>query len=164
MRGIALDGWDRPGWPQRPRADEIDRLATRWMLWRDRRTVLAAGALAAGYVALVLAALASLWRPAEAAPYLSDGAIQFLATIMTLVMAWRLVMRCMFTARAHGWQQGILAAPRLLVSNIILIACSWRALAAYMAGLRGRPVAWDKTAHEIPPFAASLNPPAAARR
>jgi bacteriophage N4 adsorption protein B len=150
MLGIALDGWDRMGWPQRPAADEWDRIATAWMLWRDRRTMLAAWALAAGYASLVLAAVANLLAPGAASPYLADETLRLLAMLMTIIMAWRLLMRCLFTARAQGWRQGVLAVPRLIISNMVLIACSWRALTAYIAVRRGAARVWDKTEHEIP--------------
>lgn len=150
MHGIALSGWDRLGWTVAPRADAVEVLTSWWMLWRDRRTMLSVLAMAAGYVALMLTLAVALAAPDAVQLASDDPAVRMLATIMTLVLLWRLMMRAIMTARVHGWQQGLVAIPRLFISNIVLVACGWRALRIYVATLRGAPLRWDKTAHHFP--------------
>ncbi len=153
--GIALDGWVRLGWDVPARADPLDAVMARWMLWRDRRTVLSSLALLVGYAALLLVVIAGVL-----APSLTFGAASFyparvFATMMTLVLLWRLLMRAIMTARLHGWRQGLLAVPRQFLSNMVLIACGWRALLGYVRSLGGHRVAWDKTTHQFPALSQS---------
>lgn len=150
MLGIALDGWDRLGWDVSGRADPLDAVMTRWMLWRDRRTLLCAVALLAGYAALLLVLAAALLAPSVTLDAATLYPARLFASVMTLILLWRLAMRAVMTARFHGWRQGLAAVPRLFLSNIVMIACGWRALFAYARSLNGQPVAWDKTAHIFP--------------
>ncbi len=150
MLGIALDGWHRLGWDVPPRADPLDAVMVRWMLWRDRRALLGAVALLAGYAALLLVIAARLVAPSVPLPVADFYPAQLAATGMGLILVWRLVMRAILTARFHGWRQGCLAVPRQFLSNIVMIACGWRALVAYARSLGGAPLLWDKTAHHFP--------------
>lgn len=158
MRGIALDGWHRLGWPVAARTGQG---FARWMLWRDRRGPLAAMAVAAAYAALLLmlAGLA-LGGARTGAPYLADRALLSLTLFNTLLLVWRAAMRCWHSGAVYGWRQGVWALLRLPVSNIILIMSAWRALWHYVrhghggSGLPG----WDKTAHR---FGDDLHPAAA---
>lgn len=142
--GIALQGWDRLGWR--------GTLAERWMTLRDRRGPLAALVLAIAYL-LVLSAIVSqvsiaagVVAPLEPSPVLR-GLLSF--TMFGLV--WRLAVRGLFTGREYGLKQGLIAVPRVLVSNVIAIMSGRRALAAYWRSLRGAPVVWDKTEHHDHP-------------
>jgi bacteriophage N4 adsorption protein B len=150
MHGIALGGWDRLGWPVRQGADDLERLGGRWMLWRDRRALLSALALAAGYAALLITLTMALIAPSAVQHAAEEPALRMLASLMTIIFVWRLAMRGLFTARVHGWRQGLIAIPRLFVSNVVLVACGWRSLLAYVRSLAGAPVVWDKTRHDFP--------------
>jgi bacteriophage N4 adsorption protein B len=163
-QGIALDGWDRMGWLKRRSGDAMDDIATAWMLWRDRRTLVSALAMAVGYCALIMVMIARVIFPQATQDFTADPLLRLLAAIMTVVLLWRLLMRAVFTARAQGWRQGMLAVPRLFVSNAVLMACSWRALWTYVAVQRGAPRLWDKTAHDIPEGAAPAGVRAASIR
>jgi adsorption protein B len=156
--GIALSGWARLGWPTSPGGDALDRLAGLWMLWRDRRTLVSALAILAGYTALVVTLAVAVIAPQSAQPTAADPILRLLAVLMTIILCWRLVMRALFSMRMHGWQQGLLAIPRLFISNIVLVACSWRALVNYLHELSGRPVVWDKTLHHFPATMAAKVP------
>lgn len=141
--GIALAGWDRTGWGQ--------GVADIWMRARDRRSALAALVLVAGYIGLLLWTItglgiyAGLYQP----PPL-DPAFRVLMIVNGVALVWRLTARAVCTGYHYGWRQALWAAPRLLVGNVIAIIAARRALVAYAASLRGKPLTWDKTRHHIP--------------
>ena len=78
-------------------------------------------------------------------------AIQTLLWLNLAALVWRLAARALFTAREFGVVQGLLAIPRVIVSNTVAIVASRRALFAYAASLRGARVTWDKTEHTSHP-------------
>lgn len=142
--GIALQGWDRVGWS----GGTIEH----WMRTRDRRGPLTALVLLAGYALVGLTGLmgvgvaTGLTQPVPLTPLLK---VLLIANAAAFV--WRVVMRFGFTAREYGWREGLLAAARLPLSNVIAIIAGRRALFAYAAGLGGRAPAWDKTEHDVHP-------------
>ncbi len=136
--GIALAGWDRTGWTQKP--------AEIWMRWRDRRTILSAIVLLTGYLSLI-AALPLLYRNTMPVP---DGPLSFLFACNLLLLCWRLTMRAAMVKREYGWVQAAHAVPRALVSSILAIMASRRAFAQYLRMLKTGSLHWDKTRHEFP--------------
>src|SRR4051794_24465630 len=121
LGGIALAGWDRLGWQ--------GGLGERWMRMRDRRGPFAALLLLAGYGAAFL--WSQIWLAhALGAPVkarLSPG----LATLLSInggLLAWRILMRAVFTTWAYGLGQGLLSIPRLLVGNVIAMLAAARAV------------------------------------
>ena len=138
IAGIALHGWDRLQWH--------GGVAERWMRTRDRRSLLAAFVLLAGYLALILwiglVAISGRFAPL-ALP-------EWLTTAVTLLMLWRLIVRAAFVTASYGWQQGLLSFPRVFVANFITIAASRRAVVLYLRTRRGGGLVWDKTAHVFP--------------
>lgn len=144
IHGIAFQGWDRLGWRGTP--------ADLWMQLRDRRGPLAALLLAVAYllvivsgVELVLSYLGSL-RISPLPPVL-----RWLLVTNLVVLGWRLAVRVAFTTREFGWRQGLLALPRVIVSNTVAIVAARRALVTYVRSLRGARVVWDKTSHDVHP-------------
>lgn len=143
MTGIALSGWDRLGWR--------GGLAERWMRLRDRQSLLAAVLLFCGYVSfglwawLKLPELITDWRPQP----ISKPLALILAVNFGL-LAWRLSLRFAFVTHAYGWRQGLLALPRVLVSNVVAIYAAWQAVLRYRSIRRGGDAYWDKTAHAFP--------------
>jgi adsorption protein B len=147
MHGIALQGWDRLGWKCAP----VDL----WMQLRDRRGPLAAILLAMAYVLVAMSLLAwtlvglDLVEPLRASPVLRGLLLLNLGGLLL-----RMVMRALYSGREYGWRVGLMAMPRLFVSNIISVMAGRRALAAYARTLRGGAVIWDKTEHfDHPVFA-----------
>lgn len=136
--GIALAGWDRTGWSRN--AAEV------WMRWRDRRTILAAILLLAGYASMV-AALPLIVRGTMPLP---DSPLVILFSCNFLLLCWRLSMRATMVGREYGWRQSLHAVPRALVTSILAIMASRRAFAQYLAMLRTGTLHWDKTRHEFP--------------
>lgn len=145
MTGIALAGWDRTGW-SRPLA-----LADHWMRARDRRAPLAVLVLAAAYAALLLWGVAGVafWLTEAEHPPLDPVLARVLA-INAALLGWRLAFRVGFTWRAYGWREGLRAAPRLFVGNLISLLAVRRAVWRYVGMLRGSAPVWDKTAHRFP--------------
>jgi bacteriophage N4 adsorption protein B len=136
--GIALAGWDRTGW--------AGNFAEHWMRWRDRRSLLAASFILAAYVGATSQVIATLFGRAN-----EEGRTLAVVLVLNLcIFAWRLTMRAAFTTAQYGWRQGLLALPRIFVSNVIMVMAAWRALLGYCRILMGRPIHWDKTSHHMP--------------
>lgn len=143
ITGIALMGWDRLGWRGGP--------AEIWMRLRDRRAIVAAVILLAAYLAfaLWLGLVAAYFIDINSAPAISPGLL-LLFRINAAMLAWRLVVRSFFTARAYGWREGLRAIPRALVSNLIAMIAAGRAFVAYVFAKPDDPLRWDKTRHIFP--------------
>ncbi|MFW2350862.1 glycosyl transferase family protein [Qipengyuania sp.] len=145
MHGIALQGWDRLGWGREP--------VELWMQLRDRRGPLASILLVIAYLLVCLLSVGMVLQqsgivtPPPATALLSALLLMNVAGLML-----RLFVRACFSAREFGWRQGLLAIPRILVSNVIAIMAGRRALIAYIGTLRGAPVVWDKTEHRDHPL------------
>lgn len=156
--GIALQGWDRLSseediW-QRPGSGKWQKICAHWMLWRDRRSILSAVLLLAGYWGGIL--YAALWLFHEAHPVDSKSILIFtdawktLFAVTTGFVLWRLMMRFYCVWRAYGMGEAILSIPRVFISNSVAIVASHRALIQYILWTRGAPQHWDKTDHRFP--------------
>ncbi len=149
LTGIALAGWDRIGWP--------GGLADRYMLLRDRKSLLAALLSVLGYAVAALLLIDAALRallPAAALlpPFAPAGSgLALLLWGNAGLLLWRLAMRAGFTAHAYGWAEGLRAVPRSLASNLVNAAAAWAALRRYRTLLLGKTQpAWDKTSHRYP--------------
>ena len=149
LLGIALDGWDRIGWRS--------TLADRYMLLRDRKTIVAPLLIGMGYLAaaMVAADVAIGWGVPAArrfAPLAPPGSVLGVAlAINAAALGWRLGLRAAFTGRLYGWREGIRAVPRTIVANVINAAAATAALRRYLRIRAGREAPrWDKTAHRFP--------------
>ncbi len=145
MCGIALSGWDRTGW-SRPGA-----FGDHWMRMKDRSAPLAVLVLTAAYAALLFWPLAALMHWIEGSvPPPPATLLVVLLQINTALLAWRCVMRVVFTARVYGWRESLWSVPRLVVGNAVAMLAARRALGRYLLALRGVPPVWDKTVHTFP--------------
>lgn len=147
LTGIALNGWDRLGWP--------GGLADRYMMLRDRKALASSLLVVLAYAGAALAALdAALrlaWPTARALPPLVGPGLAWLLAFNAAVLGWRLLMRAVFTGHAYGWRQALRSVPRSIVSNLVNALAAWRAVSGYrdIAAGRRQPV-WDKTTHRYP--------------
>ena len=66
------------------------------------------------------------------------------------MLLWRGGMRAGFTWHSYGWRQGLLAIPRMLVSNFIAVAAASRAFGRYRDSRAHGRAEWGKTAHVFP--------------
>ncbi len=135
VTGIALAGWDRLRWR--------GGLAERWMRFRDRRALLAAVVLSAGYAAALLDF--SCWLFGIGVRHASP--LADLLRINAALLCWRLLSRIFVVGRFYGSAAGWWSVPRVIVSNLIAIVSAFRALGQYRPG---RVAHWDKTAHIFP--------------
>lgn len=155
IHGIAFQSWERLGWDRRP--------VELWMAARDRRGPLSSLVLLCAYALLVVEALllpevlAGQPHAVPVPPVLPPMILMCLAAFV-----WRAIWRFAFTAREYGLAEGLLAIIRLPVSNVIAILSGHRAIMAYVRTLRGAPVTWDKTGHDIHPAAGNRAPMAGA--
>lgn len=145
LTGIALLGWDRTGWS---RAGD---LGDHWMRMRDRRATLAMPVLAVAYIALLVwgTSLGTHLVAGDGPPALPP-LLAGLAWTNLALFGWRLAMRALFVARAYGWREALLSAPRVLIGNYIALLAARRALFLYLRILAGAAPHWDKTAHQFP--------------
>jgi bacteriophage N4 adsorption protein B len=151
VQGIALGGWDRLGWLVRTQSPSRARLAALWMLWRDRRALLAAVGIFAAYTAGALIIVAELVAPGARDLLWADrGWADILFTANALLLTWRLATRMWCTWQCYGWAQAPFAAVRSVVSNFILVHSCMRAVFRYRPARPGDAPCWDKTMHEFP--------------
>ncbi len=143
IAGIALAGWDRLGWR--------GGWAEGWMRLHDRRALIGAAVLLAGYAALVLTSglWAAHWIVGTSRPAMTPT-LGWLLSISGAILLWRLAVRCAFVTYAYGWREGIRAVPRAVIGNVIAIMAARRALFLYLRMRRDGVVRWDKTAHAFP--------------
>jgi bacteriophage N4 adsorption protein B len=143
MIGIALAGWDRLGWS--------GGIGERWMRLRDRRAVVAAILLFAGYVALCAYAILLLGSLLSGHPLSIFGPFLVLILKINVVMlGWRLLVRAWFVGKIYGWRQALLSVIRMPLANIISILAARRAVFQYWQMLRTGVITWDKTSHKFP--------------
>ena len=96
--------------------------------------------------------------PRRSAHRSTRGSIPTLITLLTIngwLLAWRILMRAVFTASAYGWREGLLSIPRLVVGNVIAMLAAARAVSLHLGGGARR---WDKTRHIFPARAAAVRP------
>jgi adsorption protein B len=152
IAGIALAGWDHLGWPG-SRLRDVQRsagrdLLARWMLWRDRRAPLAALILLAAYAGLFLIAAGLAGHFLLGWDAIEPGrALPWLLALNALLLGWRMALRVHFTARRHGWREGLFAVPRAFVANVVAMLAARRAVLLYWRILQSGEVVWDKTDH-----------------
>jgi adsorption protein B len=62
-----------------------------------------------------------------------------------------LIQRTIFTARIYGLAQGLLAGPRMIVSNFLNFFAVLRAVKIFAVHkTTGKSIVWDKTQHTYP--------------
>ncbi|WP_346015441.1 glycosyltransferase family 2 protein [Sphingomonas sp. GC_Shp_1] len=144
MTGIALAGWDRTGWGQHL------AFTDHWMRMRDRRAPLSVLVLAVAYAAVILWGLRLGGHLMQGALPPPDGLAPWVLPATTLLLGWRLAMRMTCTWRCYGWREAMWSVPRFFVGNLIALIAAPRALARYLAMLRGEALVWDKTRHDFP--------------
>ena len=151
LRGISFDAWDRLGWANGPYRTRWQGLAGYWMLWRDRRAVVAALAIVCGYCAIFLTAIVQ-FQSASAVrdAVLAHPVISTLFAFNLALLIWRVAVRTRCVASVYGWSHVPIAVLRIPVGNIILVMTAWRALLGYVRGRGGAATVWDKTDHRFP--------------
>jgi adsorption protein B len=118
------------------------------MALRDRRGPLVALVLAIGYALVVISALLEVARGLGwVKPLGLSPAMRVMMTVSVVGLAWRTILRFLFTSREYGWPEGCRAVLRIPVANLIAIVAGRRAFSAYLRSLSGGTVLWEKTVH-----------------
>jgi adsorption protein B len=147
--GIALQAWERFGWP--------GDAAVRYSLWRDRKG-LASGLLVA-FAYFLVAYLLARWafaawtgQPWSSTAVIPPGSVLEWLLLANLVgLVWRAAWKFAFVRSLYGWRHGLLALPRLVIGNFVVIAATARAVRAYVRHrITGTPLRWIKTDHAFP--------------
>jgi bacteriophage N4 adsorption protein B len=147
--GITLQGWVNLGWK--------GKLATRYMLFRDRKAILTNQANLLGYLLVLLVLI--MWTIEAAFPnayrYPSllekNSFLWDLLFINGFLFANRVFMRAYCVYKLYDMQQALLSFPRMIWGNFINFLATERAISQYIKFLRtGKFIKWDKTAHHYP--------------
>ena len=147
--GIGLQGWEQMGW--------TGSLANRYLLFRDRKSVVTSFVSIIAYliliqlVALIVLRASGLWDTSFPTPFETTGLIQYLLIANGFALLWRIIHRCYFTSVLYGWQHGLLSIPRMVVGNFVNFMAAARAWRMFLVGkLLNRKLVWDKTMHDFP--------------
>ena len=147
--GIVFQGWRFIGWR--------GNLATRYMLFRDRKSVFTAFTTIIAYFILlhivILNQLPKFFPDHYIFPLIVqiDSLPWWLLLINLGLLLNRIFHRMFFTGRIYGWEQALLSIPRMIVGNIVAFLASVRALRLfYFHIIQGTPLVWDKTDHAYP--------------
>ena len=147
--GITLQGWRNLGW--------TGNLATRYMLFRDRKAILTNLANLLGYLMVLLISAVYLleWLQPEAYSYPSlieaNSILWKILYINGLLFLIRVGMRAYCVLRIYGPLQAGLSVPRMIWGNLINFLATVRAVNQYLQFLKtGKFIKWDKTAHQYP--------------
>ena len=147
--GITLQGWKNLGWN--------GGLATRYMLFRDRKSILTNLANLIGYLLVLL--VCGMWAIQAAfpasyrfPPLLEEGSLLWhLLFVNAFLFAHRVLMRAYCVYRVYDLQQAVLSSPRMIWGNLINFLATGRAISQYLQYLKtGKFIKWDKTAHHYP--------------
>jgi len=148
LLGIAFQGWSQHGWGS--------SLGGRYFFLRDRKGLLTAPTAIVAYVVmfgLLIVELLFTLVPDDAASYwlLDTPAYRSILYLNLAFLANRLFQRIYFTTSIYGLAQGLMAGPRMIVSNLLNFFATMRA--GYLFAqhkVTGKALVWDKTQHVYP--------------
>ena len=149
LLGIGFQGAAKLGWG--------NTLTERIFFLRDRKGILSGIIAVVAYflafnaiAILVLGTFSEEWLIAGYA--MLNPTLRLLFFINIILLINRLVQRMIFTKVIYGFGQGLMAAPRVVFSNLINFSAALRALYIFVwrHKVRGEPLNWDKTSHTIP--------------
>lgn len=147
--GIGLQSWSHLGWK--------GSFAAKYLLFRDRKGIVTSFINILGYVLAVhfivfeLAAYSGTWTTQYLPLFENNELLIGLLSANGIALLLRIGQRVYFVTRLYGWEHGLLAVPRMVISNFVnfLAACrAWRIYLVHLAS--GTPIAWDKTMHDFP--------------
>ncbi len=147
--GISIQGWQQLGWP--------GGFWMRYMLLRDRKTLLTSQINVLGYVVLAgfffLAVLGAIYPDDYRYPAIVVPGTWLWNVILvdTFFLVWRLILRAHCVWAVYGPAPAIWSMPRLVWGNLIGFAATNRAIWLWLRSkVTGRRLTWEKTAHVYP--------------
>lgn len=147
--GIGLQGWGQVGWE--------GSLATKYLLFRDRKGLLTSFVAIIAYVLLLnfafflFADWMGWWTVYYPSAFSPHGWLGILMTVNVVALALRMLQRSWFVYRLYGLQHALLAIPRMVIGNFINAMAAARAWRMYITHLvTGKKLVWDKTMHDFP--------------
>jgi adsorption protein B len=147
--GICFQAWKHLRWE--------GSLAVKYMLFRDRKTLITSYINALGY--LVVLVIVIYWmtllflpEPYRYPPLVEAGTwLWYVILADTFFMAVRLFSRFFCVFRFYGPGQALLSVPRFVWGNVINFFATSRATFLFGRHLvTGKYIAWDKTDHSFP--------------
>lgn len=150
MLGIGLQAWQQLPLRGQP-------WGAVYLMLHDRKGVVTSFAPIAAYAVLLYflvfqwGAAAGWWPQFTPTLLRAGGPWQALLYVNGGLVVVRASQRAYFTGRLYGWLQGVVSLPRMVVGNLVNCAAAARAWRLFLQHrMTGKPLAWDKTAHEYP--------------
>ena len=147
--GIVFQGWSQHGW--------IGGIGAKYFFVRDRKSLITAPtALLAYFVLLNLIALNLLFQlfPSHQIlkyTLLDTDTYRAILALNVIFLFNRVAQRTYFTWRIYGPMQGMMAGPRMIVSNFLNYFAVMRAVYIFIRHkMTGKRITWDKTMHTYP--------------
>lgn len=147
--GIVFQGWQNLGWH--------GSLATRYVLMRDRKSIITSMVTLLSYViaanVIVMWLLESLFPWIFRFPALIERGswLEYLIWANGVFLLNRLVQRVIFCWEVYGSYHALMTFPRQIWGNVVNFFAVLRAIRLFIGYLRtGRLIAWDKTTHAFP--------------
>lgn len=148
--GIVFQGWQQRGWE--------GGAALRYMIWRDRKSLLTNSVNILGYALFTLFLIdagLSHWGPGGAglsAPHIPRGSwIWDVIAVDAALLINRCLQRTYCIAKVSSWEQAALSIPRIVWGNWINFFAVVRASFLFaQTRMTGRKLVWAKTDHSFP--------------
>jgi len=143
--GISLQGWKNVGWQK--------GFWSRYMLYRDRKSLVTNPINALGYCVLsywLCLSIVRHWEPGTSSLVISNWVWQVIL-IDTALMLHRMLERMVAVYRVASLKQALLSIPRAVIGNAINFCATAVAVKQFFWAKRtGKKVVWQKTAHVFP--------------
>jgi adsorption protein B len=145
--GIVLQAWQNVGWKGSP--------SIRWNLLQDRKALVATPANFLAYFVFayfILYQFLQYFYSQFIPPLIiKDTLLWYLVVLATFFMIWRSINRAYAVNKIYGFWPAVTSVPRVVWGNIINFFAIVRAVYQFSMGrIRGKKLAWDKTAHQVP--------------
>jgi adsorption protein B len=147
--GIIFQGWSHHGW--------IGGAGAKYFFLRDRKGLITTpGAILAYFAMMNLIVIDILFRyfPSNQVmefTLLNTTGYQIVLGLNFVFLLNRIAQRTFFTTRIYGLAGGLMAGPRMIVSNFLNFFATMRATSIFVQHkLTGKSIVWDKTHHTYP--------------
>lgn len=142
--GIVFHGWQQRGW-------EGD-WALRYMVWRDRKTLITQSVNMLGYALLIESAVSAHWGHQSFRSNITTASWVWKVILAdTVLLANRCLQRMAATWRIAGPAQAALAVPRIVWGNVINFCAVAKSTHMFLKSRwTGKKLVWAKTAHAFP--------------